>query len=33
VLGLSAGDDAAPTRPLADISADAVETFLARYGV
>ena len=32
VLGLSAGDEAQPTRPLADISADAVETFLARYG-
>ena len=33
VLGLSAGDEALPTRPLADICADAVETFLARHGV
>ena len=33
VLGLSAGDEAAPTRPLPEICADAVETFLARYGV
>ncbi len=32
VLGLSAGDDALPARPLADLCADAVETFLARYG-
>jgi AcrR family transcriptional regulator len=32
VLGLTAGDEAQPTRPLADICADAVETFLARYG-
>jgi AcrR family transcriptional regulator len=32
VLGLSAGDEAAPTRPLPKICADAVETFLARYG-
>lgn len=31
VLGLSAGDEAQPTRPLEDIGADAVETFLARY--
>jgi len=31
-LGLTAGDEAQPTRPLADICADAVETFLARYG-
>ena len=33
VLGLSAGDEAQPARPLADVCADAVETFLARYGV
>jgi AcrR family transcriptional regulator len=33
VLGLTAGDEAQPARPLADICADAVETFLARYGV
>jgi AcrR family transcriptional regulator len=33
VLGLSAGDDIQPTRPLAELCADAVETFLARYGV
>ncbi len=33
VLGLSTGDEAQPTRPLPDICADAVETFLARYGV
>lgn len=33
VLGLSAGDEAQPTRPLAHLCADAVETFLARYGV
>ena len=33
VLGLSAGDEAQPARPLADLCADAVETFLARYGV
>ena len=32
VLGLSAGDEALPVRPLADVCADAVETFLARYG-
>lgn len=32
VLGLTAGDEAQPPRPLADICADAVETFLARYG-
>jgi AcrR family transcriptional regulator len=32
VLGLSAGDDIQPTRPLAELCADAVETFLARYG-
>lgn len=31
VLGLSAGDDVQPRRPLADICDDAVETFLARY--
>jgi AcrR family transcriptional regulator len=33
VLGLSAGDDAQPRRPLDDIADDAVETFLARYAV
>ena len=33
VLGLTAGDEAPPPRPLTDICADAVETFLARYGV
>lgn len=33
VLGLAAGDETLPTRPLAEISTDAVETFLARYGV
>jgi len=32
VLGLTTGDEAEPARPLADICADAVETFLARYG-
>ena len=32
VLGLSAGDEVQPTRPLAELCADAVETFLARYG-
>lgn len=32
VLGLAAGDEAPPPRPLADLCADAVETFLARYG-
>jgi AcrR family transcriptional regulator len=32
VLGLAAGDEAAPARSLEEISADAVETFLARYG-
>lgn len=32
ILGLTSGDDAIPPRPLADICADAVETFLARYG-
>jgi AcrR family transcriptional regulator len=31
VLGLVAGDDAMPRRPLDDICADAVETFLARF--
>ena len=31
VLGLTAGDETQPVRPLADICADAVETFLARY--
>lgn len=33
VLGLAAGDDVQATRPLADLCDDAVETFLARYGV
>ncbi|KQY95348.1 TetR family transcriptional regulator [Caulobacter sp. Root1455] len=33
VLGLAAGDEAQPARPLGEICADAVETFLARYGV
>jgi AcrR family transcriptional regulator len=33
VLGLSAGDEAQPTRPLPDLCEDAVDTFLARYGV
>lgn len=33
VLGLTAGDETQPVRSLADICADAVETFLARYGV
>jgi AcrR family transcriptional regulator len=32
MLGLTAGDEIQPTRPLAEICADAVETFLARYG-
>lgn len=32
VLGLTAGDEAQPARPLTEICADAVETFLARYG-
>jgi AcrR family transcriptional regulator len=32
VLGLSAGDQVLPRRPLRDIAEDAVETFLARYG-
>lgn len=32
VLGLSAGDEAQPARSLEAICADAVETFLARYG-
>jgi AcrR family transcriptional regulator len=31
-LGLCAGDEAQAERPLADLCADAVETFLARYG-
>jgi AcrR family transcriptional regulator len=31
-FGLVAGDDALPRRPIEDICADAVETFLARYG-
>ncbi|SFJ04848.1 TetR/AcrR family transcriptional regulator [Caulobacter sp. UNC279MFTsu5.1] len=33
VLGLAAGDETLPARPLRDISEEAVETFLARYGV
>lgn len=33
VLGLSAGDEVQPRRPIAAIAEDAVETFLARYGV
>lgn len=33
VLGLSAGDETLPRRPLKDICDDAVETFLARYAV
>jgi len=33
VLGLSAGDDIQPRRPITAIAEDAVETFLARYGV
>jgi AcrR family transcriptional regulator len=32
VLGLSAGDDVQPRRPVQNIAEDAVETFLARYG-
>ncbi len=32
VLGLAAGDDVQPRRPLKAIAEDAVETFLARYG-
>lgn len=32
VLGLSAGDEVQPRRPLKVIAEDAVETFLARYG-
>ncbi|MFT4251451.1 MAG: TetR/AcrR family transcriptional regulator [Caulobacter sp.] len=32
VLGLSAGDEVQPDRPVAQIAEDAVETFLARYG-
>jgi hypothetical protein len=32
VLGLSAGDEVQPRRPLREIAEDAVETFLARYG-
>ena len=31
LLGLAAGDDLLPSRPLAEIVADAVETFMARY--
>lgn len=33
ILGLVGGDDAMPVRPLEAIVAEAVETFLARYGV
>lgn len=33
IFGLIAGDDVVPTRPLEVLVADAVETFLARYGV
>lgn len=33
MLGLAAGDEARPARPLRDIAEEAVETFLARYGV
>jgi len=32
VLGLSAGDEVQPRRPMKAIAEDAVETFLARYG-
>lgn len=32
VLGLSAGDEVQPRRPIEAIAEDAVETFLARYG-
>jgi AcrR family transcriptional regulator len=32
VLGLTAGDETPSVRPVASICADAVETFLARYG-
>ncbi|MBC7670436.1 TetR/AcrR family transcriptional regulator [Caulobacter sp. DWR3-1-2] len=32
LLGLSAGDNVQPNRPLEELSRDAVETFLARYG-
>ncbi|MET3665319.1 TetR/AcrR family transcriptional regulator [Caulobacter sp. 1776] len=32
VLGLSAGDDVQPRRPIKAVAEDAVETFLARYG-
>ena len=32
VFGLVAGDEALPKWPLDDICADAVDTFLARYG-
>lgn len=32
VLGLSAGDEIQPDRPLDEVCDDAVETFLARYG-
>ncbi|CAN1547742.1 AcrR Transcriptional regulator [Caulobacteraceae bacterium] len=33
ILGLVGGDDVMPVRPLETIVAEAVETFLARYGV
>jgi AcrR family transcriptional regulator len=33
LLGLTAGDDVQPSRALEDLCDDAVETFLARYGV
>jgi len=33
VLGLAAGDEVLSRRPIKDIAEDAVETFLARYGV
>jgi len=33
ILGLVGGDESMPARPLETIVAEAVETFLARYGV
>lgn len=33
ILGMVAGDEVLPVRPLDDLVHDAVETFLARYGV
>ncbi|MFZ4604711.1 MAG: TetR/AcrR family transcriptional regulator C-terminal domain-containing protein [Caulobacter sp.] len=33
ILGLIAGDEVVPVRPIEALVADAVETFLARYGV